>query len=145
MISRLENDIQKTFVLFESNMMVANPSTFQVIFMGLGNDCRLCIEIDKMVITTVDKVKLLGVIIDSKLKFDEHVKSLCLKANRNISALSRVATNVALFIVDQPKCILLYNSFVMSNCRYSPLIWMFCGKTANKEIRLIGYFQGHLL
>ena len=36
--------------------------------------------------------------------------------------------------VDQPKCILLCNSFVMSNSRYSPLIWMFCVKTANKEI-----------
>ena len=36
-----------------------------------------------MVITTVQQVKLLGVIIDSKLKLDDHVKSLCLKANRN--------------------------------------------------------------
>ena len=50
--------------------------------------------------------------------------------NRNISALSRVAK-----IIDPPKCKLLYNSFVMSNFRYSPLIWMFCGKTANKEIK----------
>ena len=66
--------------------------------MGLGNDCKLCIEIDKMVVKTVDKVKLLGVIIGSKLKFDEHVKSLCLKANRNISALSRVAK-----IIDKTK------------------------------------------
>ena len=85
-----------------------------------------------MVIKTVDKVKLLGVIINSKLKLDEHVKSLCLKANRNVSALSRVAK-----IVDQPKCRLLYNSFVMSNFRYSALIWMFCGKTANNEINRV--------
>ena len=117
-ILRLKNDTRKTLVWFESNMMAANPSK--------------CIEIDKMFITTVDKVKLLGVIVDSKLKFNEHVKSLCLKANRNISALSKVAK-----IVDQPKCKLLYNSFVMSNFRYSPLIWMFCGKTANKEINRV--------
>ena len=31
---------------------------------------------DEIVITTIDKVKLLGIVIDSKLKFDEHVKSL---------------------------------------------------------------------
>ena len=98
-------------------MMVANPSKFQVMFMGLRNDCRICTEIDKMVIITVDKVKLLGVIIDSKLKFGEHVKSLCLKANRNVSTLSRLAK-----IVDQPKYKLLHTSFVMSNFRYSPLI-----------------------
>ena len=64
-----------------------------------------------------------------KLKLDEHVKSLCIKAKRNISALSRVAK-----IIDKPKCKLLYNSFVISNFRYSPLIWMFCGKTANNKI-----------
>ena len=131
-ISRLETDIQKTLFWFESNMMVTNPSKFQVMFMGLGNDCKLCIEIDKMVVKTVDKVKLLGVIIDSKLKFDEHVRSLCLKANRNISALFRVAK-----IIDKPKCKLLYNSFVIANFRYSPLIWMFCGKTANNEINRV--------
>ena len=85
-----------------------------------------------MVVKTVDKVKLLGVIIDSKLKFDEHVKSLCLKANRNISALSRVDT-----IIDKPKCKLLYNSFFISNFRYSPLNWVFCGKTANNELNRV--------
>ena len=47
--------------------------------MGLGNDCKLYREIDKMVVKTVDKDKRLGVIIDSKLKFDEHLTSLYLK------------------------------------------------------------------
>ena len=76
MISRLENDIQKTLVWFESNMMVASPSKFQIMFMSLENNSKLCMEIDKMVTTTVNKVKLLDVIIDSKLKFDKHAKSL---------------------------------------------------------------------
>ena len=131
-ISRLEDETQKTIAWFESNMMVANPSKFQVMFMRFCNDCKLCIEIDKMVIRTVDKVKLVGVTIDSKLKFDVHVKSLCLKAHRNISALSRVAK-----IVDQRSCKLLYNYFAMSNFRHSPLICMFCGKAANKEINRV--------
>ena len=101
-------------------------------FMGLGHDYKLCIEIDEMVITTVQQVKLLGVINESKLKFDDHVKSLCLKANRNVSALSRAAKDI-----DPPKCKLLYNSFVISNFRYCPLIWMYCGRTANKEINSV--------
>ena len=39
--------------------------------------------------------------------------------------------------LDTPKCKLLCNSFVISNFRYSPLIWMFCGKTANNEINRV--------
>ena len=93
---------------------------------------KLCIEIDKMVITPVDKVKLAGVTIDSILKFDEHVKSFYLKANGNISALSRLAR-----IVDQPKGKLLYSSFAKANFRYSLLGWMFCSKSANKEINRV--------
>ena len=55
MISRLENDMQKTLVWFESNMMVVNPSKFQYMFMGLGHDYKFCMEIDEMVITTFSK------------------------------------------------------------------------------------------
>ena len=112
-------------------MMVANPSKFQFMFMGLRHDYKLCMEIDEMVITSQisNNKSNYGVIIDSELKFDDNVKSLCLKANRNVSALSRAAN-----VIDPPKCKLLYNSFVMSNVRYCPLIWMLCGRTANKEI-----------
>ena len=46
--------------------MVANPSKFQFMCMSMGRDYELCIEIDKIVTTTVEQVK----IVDSKLKFD---------------------------------------------------------------------------
>ena len=124
----LENDAQKTLVWFESNMMVANPSKFQVMFIGLGNDCKLCMEMDKMVIITVEKVKALAATIDSKLKFGEHVKSRSLKANRNVNALSRVAKMLINLNAD---CVII---ILFCQFRFSPLIWMFYGKTANKKI-----------
>ena len=33
--------------------------------------------------------------------------------------------------------IMLYNSFVLSNFNYCPLIWMFSGKSSNNEINRI--------
>ena len=36
-------------------------------------------------------VKLLGISVDDELKFDKHVKTLCQKASRKVSAFSRVA------------------------------------------------------
>ena len=35
------------------------------------------------------------------------------------------------------KASLLYNSFILTNFNYCPLIWMFCGKTANEEVNRV--------
>ena len=38
-----------------------------------------------------NKVELLGVTIDNKLKFDSHIANICFKTNQKLSALSRLA------------------------------------------------------
>ncbi len=71
----------------------------------------------------------MGITIDSKLSFKQHVKSICKKTSNKIGAFSRIAPNL-----DYEKSIILYNSFILSNFNYCPLIWMFCGKTSNDDI-----------
>ena len=63
--------------------------------------------------------KLLGVIIDSKLKFDIHVNSL-------MSRLSRV--------LSFSKLRMLIKSFFKSQFAYCPLVWMFCSRSLNGNI-----------
>ena len=132
MIARLEIDIRSTLKWFASNMMASNPSKFQLMIVGLNQDSKLCLEIDEKIIPSTNQVKLLGITIDAKLKFDTHVESLCVKANRSVSAFSRVAS-----YLQQPLKRLLYNSFVMANFKYCPLIWIFCGKGAKNKINNI--------
>ena len=131
-LASLELDVGITLDWFETNFMVANPSKFQIMFLGLHQPHKLCLEINNQIVPSSDTVKLLGIDIDSKLSFDNHVKAVCAKASRKVSAFSRVANFITF---EQAK--LLYNSFIMSNFGYCPLIWMFCGKTANEEINRI--------
>ena len=98
-------------------------------FLGLKKNQNLVLEINGEAITTSKEVKLLGVTIDSKLNFKSHVKALCVKTNRKVSAFARVAR-----YLDLQKAKLLYQSFVASTFKYCPLIWLFCGKTANENI-----------
>ena len=56
-----------------------------------------------------NKVKLLGVNIDSKLSFNDHVTSLCVKAGRKITALTRIARSPT-----TEKRRILINAFVES-------------------------------
>ena len=75
-------------------------------------------------------MKLFGVEIDSESNFDMHVKELCQKINQKLCAFSRIRP-----FLTREKAKILLTSIVMSNLSYCPLIWIFCSKSANKEIQ----------
>ena len=129
MILSLEEDLSNTLNWFRVNHMATNPGKFQVIFLGIREQPKLILEINDTTIPLTDKVKLLGVTIDSQLKFDDHIKALCQIANRKVSAFSRVAP-----YLNQKRGKILYNTFVMSKFNYCPLIWMYHGKNSNNRI-----------
>ena len=80
-------------------------------------------------ITANDSVKLLGVTIDNKLNFNEHVTKLCKKANHKYLALVRVSNHMS-----QEKMRLIMKSFIEAQFNYCPLIWMFHSRTLNNKI-----------
>ena len=130
--SNIESDMKAAIRWYKNNEMVANPEKFQLMFIGLKDDIKLCIDINGIVVQMTDSVKLLGVTIDSMLNFNQHVQSICKKASKKVRAFSRIAPNL-----EYEKNVMLYNSFVLSNFNYCPLIWMFSGKSSNNEINRI--------
>ena len=66
-----------------------------------------------------DNAKLLGINIDSKLSFNNNVSSLCVKAGRKLTALTRL---VSLLTIEKRR--LLMKVFIESQFSYCPLIWM---------------------
>ena len=95
-LASLELDVGITLDLLETNLMVANPAKFKLMFLGLNQTHKLCLEVNNKIIPSSDTVKLLGVDIDSKLKFDRHVKTMCAKTNRKVSAFLGLQTSLPL-------------------------------------------------
>ena len=73
--------------------------------------------------------KLLGVTIDRKLNFNEHVTNLCDKASKKIQALARIFP-----YIPQTQKRLLMNAYFMSQFGYCPLVWMNHSRTLNNHI-----------
>ena len=107
--------------------MAANPGKFQVMFLGMKEQPKLTLKINDITIPHTDKVKLLGVTIDS-----DHIKALCQTVNRKVSAFSRVAN-----FLSHEKGKILHNIFVMSNFNYCPLIWTYHGKTSSNRVNRV--------
>ncbi len=74
-------------------------------------------------------MKLLGITIDNKLKFDKQVEILCKNAARQLNILYRFKG-----IYDLKEREKIYNTFVLSNFNYCPIVWHFCGKVNTKKI-----------
>ena len=128
-IEKLTNDIPKVIKWFKANEMVVNPNKFQVMFLGSENPKSYSLNVANYTLESSDTVKLLGVTLDNKLTFNEHLNDLCSKANQKVSALLRIRNSL-----DQRKASLLSNAYIMSCFNYCPLIWMFCSKTASNQI-----------
>ena len=126
---KLKDDLQKLLDWFKNNRMCANPAKFQMMFLGLKSDNSFILNIGGQQVRQSEQVKLLGVQIDNSLTFDTHVKELCRKVNQKLCAFSRIRP-----FLNEEKAKMLLTSVVMSNFSYCPLIWLFCSKTANKDI-----------
>ena len=88
------------------------------------------LQIGDSLIKTSSCDKLLGVKIDYKLTFDEHVKSLCEKANNKLRALATATP-----YVNTEKRKLLMNSFFSAQFNYFPLVWMLHSRCNSNKIR----------
>ena len=129
----LSNDISITITWFGDNGMQANPTKFQFQVYSSNDIGPISITIDEnTTLQSEQAVKVLGVTIDSKLRFTEHVSNCCKKAARQLNALARISRHL-----NPLSKKIIYNSFVLSNFNYCPLVWHFCGKVNNGKLEKI--------
>ena len=128
-IISLESCSKLIFTWFENNYMKANSDKSHLL---LSTDNVIQANINNDLISNSKSEKLLGVTVDSKLKFDEHVNKLCDKASQKLSALARVSP----FMSKKQKRKIM-KAFITSQFGYCPLVWMFCSRAANNRINRI--------
>ena len=104
---------------FRDNSMIVNPEKLQAIIIDRKNQKNnpQKLTIDEKVITSSENVALLGLKVDSKLNFDEHISKLCNKSAGQLNTLCRIRHLIGL---EERK--ILINSFIYSNFNCCPLV-----------------------
>ena len=92
----------------------ANPGKSQLL---LTSKDEASIKIDDTDIKSSSSKKLLGVIIDNKLTFNEHVSKLCKKASNKLHALARISKYMT-----KVKPVTIMNALFISQFAYCPLV-----------------------
>ena len=84
------------------------------------------------IIKNSESEKLLGVTIDYKLNFEEHLSKVCDKASQKLNALARISSYMN---INQRKRIM--RAFISSQFGYCPLVWFFCSRKINNRMNRI--------
>ena len=127
-LEKLEHNSELAIAWFEMNYMKLNTDKCHLLISGNKNE-YMWAKLDEDIVWESNDVELLGVTIDNNLRFDKHVSNICLKANRKLSALTRVAK-----FVPFKKRRILFKAFIESQFKYCPLVWMFHGRQINDKI-----------
>ena len=125
-IQSLEHDSMMLFQWFSDNQMKANISKCHLL---VNKKNEVTIRIGDTEIKNSEYEKLLGIKVDAKLNFNEHLNDIISKASRKVNALSRVMPYMNL-----SKKKKLVSSFFNSQFNYCPLIWMFHSRIINNKI-----------
>ena len=115
-INDLQLSAEKLFRWFSDNQMKGNTDKCHLI---MSTNSNPEIQVGDSLIKASDCEKLLGLKIDYKLNFDNHVNGLCKKANNKLRALARATPYMN---IEKKK--LLMNSFFNAQFSYCPLLWM---------------------
>ena len=126
LITALEHDAAYAIEWFESNYMKLNQDKYHFLFSGHKYE-KLFVNVVETKIWESKQQKLLGVLIDRDLKFDEYVLSQCKKTGKKLTTLIRISK---------------FMTFGQRrNTRkafgYCPLVWMFCEQQTNASINHI--------
>ena len=126
LLETLENETSTLLEWFHWNDMKSNNDKCHLLV--LNHEGNLVKNGDEEIIGCTS-IKLLGITIDNKLNFIEHVTKICKKAKQKLHALARIAK-----YLDTDKLKIIMKTFMESQFNYCPLVWMFHSRTLNNKI-----------
>ena len=122
--TRLTRDCHILIKWFSENQMKANPNKFQFMIIGKqSSSMQHSINIAGSEIYGSASINILGVDIDERLKFNQHIDSMCQKLSAQINAISRIKSNLCIKAKQK-----LYNAYIVGNLNYCSTVWMFTSR-----------------
>ena len=104
LLKTLEQESESAVGWFKQNEMIVNADKFQAIILNKKeSEAKYKLTIDN---NDIESVKLLGITIDDRLRFDQHIINLCSKATMTLNTLGRLQKYMG-----KPEKVAIVNSF----------------------------------
>ena len=128
-LANLQSASEKLIYWFSANHLVKNPGKCHLL---TSSNLSVDVRITNTKVSNVERVKLLGVTFEGRLKFDYHMNTFLKKANKKYHALARVYNYMEI-----KKRRALMNAFITTQFSYCRLVSLFHIRTLNNHINKI--------
>ena len=88
----LNSDIENASKWYQDNFLIANKDKYQAMFIreNKPNDKEIEVKLNEIEIEQTSSITLLGVSIDDRLNFTEHIKNVSTKASQRVGVIFRL-------------------------------------------------------
>ena len=93
---------------------------------------ELTMKFDGHEVKSSDYLKILGVTIDNKLTFSEHISDICKKTSCKVGVLLRLRN-----LIPWSAKLQLYKSNILPHLTYCDIVWHFCKSSDKKKMERI--------
>ena len=129
----LNANATKASVWYKSNLLKRNLSKYHTMLITnkqVGNE--FCVRVQGTDVECLNSFKLLGVTIDNKLNFSEHINITCKKASKRIGVLMRLKN-----LVPTAEKLQLFKAAILPYLTYCHLTWHFCPASDKRKLERI--------
>jgi retron-type reverse transcriptase len=130
LINKLEEDLSRTLSWLLGSKLILNDDKTEVMFVGkksvISRCSQLHVHIHNKIIKRVESMKILGVMIDSNLKWDKHLSKITQSCNYSLSLLYPLRS-----VLSYSSRKLLISSLTLSHLHYVSSVW-FNSSTTNR-------------
>ena len=119
----LVSDTKRILNWFRLHSLKANPGNFPFMILGNKSHHKQILKINSIKVEASDDILLLGITIDKKLTFKQHIENLCRKAQYKLHELRRIRKFLTI-----EKAKILGNAFIDGQFNYACYYGCFVGK-----------------
>ena len=130
----INSDLSVLSRWFRTNFLQINPAKTQAIAIG-PSSYQYEFDLNDSNVHTKDTLKILGVVLDSKLTFKAHIKEQLNKACAKASALRRIRK-----FISKDVLVRLYKAYVLPHLEYCSPLLLGVGNAETTKIESTNYF-----
>ena len=140
-INEIESSLQSALDDAESwaidNRMILHPLKSKSMVIATRQKHQLTplkleLSLQSLPIEQVTKHKVLGVVLDQNLSWDDHINQLCKKLSKNVYLLSKLAK-----VADQKSLLIFANAHIFSHIDYASTLWDGASENSLKPLKSI--------